>query len=164
MQCKIVQELIITEYFDGQMDAAQKIELEGHLGCCLKCKDFFALVDKSSMKQFGNSGKVEPPYSIWFKVKEEILSRKETRGFSFAYFLNIFKNSEYFPRAAFAAALGVMLVLFINIGMKTENKEVLAESDISGHAEYVNHLLDPSAVTAVDSEKGYGTQIEEYFL
>jgi anti-sigma factor RsiW len=164
MKCKIVQEMLITEYFDGQMDEAQKVELENHLGCCLKCKDFAAVVDKSAMKMFKNSGKVEPPYSIWLKVKEEIIARKEARGFSLAPFFNMFKNREYFPRAAFAAVLGVMLVIFINTGMMSRNKELAAAPDISGHVEYVNYLLDSSADTAVDSEKGYGTKIEEYFL
>ena len=163
MNCKIVQELIITEYFDGQMFEARKIELEKHLGCCLKCKEFLAAVEDSSMEMFKNSGKVEPPYSLWLNIKDKIIAKQELKANLLVYFLNKFKNREYFPRAAFAMALGVMLVIFINTGMNKDNKEI-ASSDISGRAEYVNYLLGSFAYNSLDSDNGYGTDIEKYFL
>lgn len=165
MKCKTVQELIITEYFDAQMDETQKFDLERHLGCCLKCKDFAAAVDKASAKTFKNFVKIQPPYSIWLKVKEEIVARQAARINPLSYFLNKLRNGQYFPKAAFACALGIVLVVFVFTGInKMNTKEDLASSDLSGHAEYVNYLLNSSADMAVDPEKGYGTKIEEYFL
>ena len=40
MKCKKIQEIILTDYLDGQLDEKQRSSLGRHLAECKSCKEF----------------------------------------------------------------------------------------------------------------------------
>ena len=47
MNCKLVQELVLTDYSDGQLSAARMRKVDNHLMHCLACRTLFEKVRKN---------------------------------------------------------------------------------------------------------------------
>ena len=47
MTCRRIQELLVTDYIDGQADAAARKAVDGHLEACPSCREFREAVQKT---------------------------------------------------------------------------------------------------------------------
>ncbi len=72
MNCKNVEDFILTDYLDGQMDEEQKRRIGKHLASCVHCREYELAARKTVITPFNNSEKVNPPAELWYKIKEQI--------------------------------------------------------------------------------------------
>ena len=145
MRCKKIQELILTDYIDGQMEEKQKAPIEKHLDGCPECKEFYASAKKVSTDLFVNADRANPPEFVWQRLRDTILAERQ-------------KKPEYvfhIPRPVFALATAMTLFLIVGtiIGLRV-NEWQASNAEKDRQAQYLDY----------QEEVGFGTSIEEYFL
>ncbi|MBM4128995.1 MAG: zf-HC2 domain-containing protein, partial [Nitrospira sp.] len=60
MNCEKIQELILTDYLDGEIDKRQEEFIKQHLATCIGCQEFLSIAQKTVVEPFLNAGKVTP--------------------------------------------------------------------------------------------------------
>ena len=93
MNCRKIQEILLTDHADGQLDDKHKCFVEEHLAQCHHCKEFAAIAQEVVIKPFINVKKQEVPAVIWDQVRAEILARQEKVVTGTTLFLVPFFNS-----------------------------------------------------------------------
>ncbi len=166
MNCKNVEELILTDYLDGQMDEGQKKQLEKHLASCVHCREYELAVRKTVIGPFDNSERVNPPAVIWHKIKEQIEEeQKEELTSPFADFIRSIKSLLYVPKPAFAVAMIVILLLVTVsvIKLPSKNQEIV-KVDTENQVECITYLISVFDQDSANEDNDFETSIEEYFL
>lgn len=180
MNCKKIQDKILTDYLDGEMLKSERLYVEAHIKSCLKCKEFLSLVKETaiipleSAKQDHFSEDV-----IWSKIQQEIQEEKEVVDIddNKVSFFEVVKDIVFFPKPAFALGSFVMILLLVmtlsfnkgqrQLVQKGQNQNIISIQDqvseiaidTFGHEEHLAYLFDGN-----DGYKEYGTSLEQYFL
>jgi anti-sigma factor RsiW len=155
MNCKMIQELIITDYVDGEAGHDLRREVEAHLGSCSTCRQFEKAVREVAVKPFKGMPREEAPAYIWNRVKEEISLQKSPaltekvlealHGFASAI-LRIPR-----PALAFAAAAAIIVAIVLARMPSTNNS---LDSYLAEEAEFIASL-------DLDEGNGFGlTQLD----
>ena len=164
MNCKKIQDLIITDYIDGQMDGKQKSFIDQHLTQCSICTGYLSGIRKAAITPFVNASKEVPVQLLWAKIKHTIeeeqqhqleVSLKPT-------FWERFRLAVHIPRPAFALATVVTMIFMIgSIGQLFFSAPIVK---INGQDQvaYLSSLI----VEPVDMNNGNDslTPIEKVFL
>jgi anti-sigma factor RsiW len=160
MNCHKIQELILTDYIDGEMKEPQKRQLEEHLLHCVRCQEYAAAAQKSVVEPFLDGKNFTPPASFWSRIEEEIRSRQLEKTESV---FDWWRGFQFAPRPVFAAAMGIILILFVGAinHVRINNQEARKGQD---QIEYLAALIDTPGDIYSNDENGFGTTIEEYFL
>ncbi len=115
MECKKVQDRLLTEYADKELGPEENTEVEKHLTVCLDCREFLGAVQKSAVIPFKEAGIMQPEGVIWQRIQEKIEEERarSRNGFwkladALAPFLRM---PQPIFRAAFVTALIVMVVV-----------------------------------------------------
>lgn len=159
MNCKKAEEMILTDYIDGNLKDEALREVEEHLAACQYCRDL-AVRAVSSRRMLKSAAREVPPEGLWSKIRAEIISEETKPGF----FDRIFDQARYFfghLRPAVAAAAVAAIVIFV----LTTARLVPVGSPFSGMTAH-DDILEITSVgeESDDSEYGFGTAVEEYFL
>ena len=166
MDCKRAQDLILTDYLDGQkMPVALKEGFQKHMALCPSCQAFKALAEKAVMSPFDGSIKEEVPQEVWQNIKAEILQQEESSWRNvFNEFLEKLKIVLFpKPTLAFASAVSFLLVIMLFMRVVPVGKSYdSAQIDSQGQMEYSTYLME-YAGTSQEVSEGYGTDIEEFF-
>ncbi len=167
MECKHVEELILTDYLDGQLGKEQKAQIEKHLAICSDCKEYELLTKTAVVEPFDNLGKHNPPEVTWNKIKEQIeeeLPLQEPTN-SFADIIRKIKSFLYIPKPSFVAAPIVVLILVVITVMKLppEDQKIVKVNPDS-QVECINYLMAVFDQETVNGDDDFGTSIEELFL
>ena len=175
MECKHIREHLFTDYFDGEMKEANKLELEQHLTQCKECKEFACAVQKTVVAPTEQMKRFKAPERLWtnFKISIEEESRENVvSGFIAKVQDLIFSHKPAFVFGTFACL--VFMVLVLSPGRKQDNlvkvnsaqiREIIQHQskerklNAAEQVEYVAYLFDET-----NSFEEYGTSIEEYFL
>jgi anti-sigma factor RsiW len=165
MKCKQIQELILTDYLDGQMNREQRGQLEAHLTGCSHCKEFEAMARRTVIEPFKEAERFEPPDAVWHQIKEQIEQREQGNTNPFVDLIVRIKSFFHIPKPVFAAAtimtaLLIAVVLIKSAPEKGEMPNLKFEEQI----EYMAYLVEGSDQFSLDQDEAYGTSIEEYFL
>ena len=97
MDCKKMEEIILTDYIDGKITGARLKDVEAHLALCSRCR---ALASELALvnAEFRKAKHMEPPAEVWEKIRAEVSAGPaRAMGFSAAGFF------ESVPVAATAA-------------------------------------------------------------
>ncbi len=159
MNCKKIQELILTDYLDGQIDGKAKESLEEHLARCPDCGEFARVAKKSVFEPFLHIKKPEPPESVWLRIKELLLAKEQQKTNLLMDFWEKLSASIPNPVLAFATVLTFILMVGTLNQFKTNPQINTSEQE-----EYLTQLTDVSVDLPVNDEKGFGTLVERYFL
>ena len=84
MDCKKIQEYIITDYIDDQMGDKQKSLIDQHLAHCHVCEEFLISLKNGAVNPFRIGQKFVPDEFLWSRIKrtiEEVQERQEGKGF-----------------------------------------------------------------------------------
>jgi len=151
MNCKNIQELIITDYIDSQLSKKTRQKVEEHLKTCKNCKKFEKILLKSAIQPFKKVKKHIPPEKIWIEIQKLLVKEKK-------YIFNIshkFKNFLQIKKLAFTtatvAALFITIFIFINL---TLNNTQEINSYLQEQGEFLSKLKS--------GEKNFYQ--DEYFL
>ena len=94
MNCKKIQDLILTDYLDDQISEKEKRPIEEHLSHCRFCRDFAAAARKVGAGLFTNLDKVGPPEFVWRRIRENIIAQQRKKETFAAKF---FEKIKYMP-------------------------------------------------------------------
>ena len=115
MECKKVQDQLITEYLDKELGAAERSGIEQHLSGCAHCQEFFEAVQRSSLVPFKETGEMQPDGALWQKIQEKIEAERSRSGNWFGKLMDILVSRFPFPvplmRTAFVTALILVVVV-----------------------------------------------------
>ncbi len=180
MNCKKIQELILTDYLDQEMPQDKQKELESHIASCTQCREFLALAKKTTIESLANIKTDNLSQDIiWSKIQKEIQEEKQSLiDYNQAPgFLEKLKNIIFFPKHRLAwstcAAIAMLIVVFnINHQQMASDQNNQVQTAVLNNQkvidnvavevereEYLSYLLDPDY-----DYTGYGTSLETYFL
>jgi len=166
MNCKKTQEIIITDYIDGQMGDKQKSLIDQHLAHCHACKGYLSSIKKEVVSPFVNASKDVPSELLWAQIKQAIEEEQQQQLETSLKpdFWERLRASVHIPRPAFALATIVTMIFMIgSTGQLFFNAPVMK---INGQdqVEYLSSLINEPM--DLDSNNGNDPQtpIEKVFL
>ncbi len=72
MKCKKIQELILTDYTDGEMTAFDRQKVADHIRTCEKCRAFEKRLKENVVAPLQRTEHVQPPEEVWSRIKGAI--------------------------------------------------------------------------------------------
>lgn len=115
MECKKVQDRLITEYVDKELGSEETGEIERHLTACPDCREFLGAVQRSSVVPFKEAGTLEPESVVWQRIQMKIEEEQAPSQDGFWRLVDIFVSRFPIPvsvmRAAFVTALILVVVV-----------------------------------------------------
>jgi len=166
MKCKKIQELLLTDYLDGEVSTAVRNEVENHVKWCHRCRQFEQGLLQSAVEPLRKAGGLRPPDSVWEHITKAIIleERKQSES-AFSRLPYAFPRIFLRSKAAVAlATVGVVLLLMLAVrGFKATDQRV-SQVQPERQGAYLTDLLNEPEYFSVEENDGYGTAIEEYFL
>lgn len=166
MNCKKIQELILTDYLDEQMEQDQKKIIEDHLSSCVYCREFAEAAKTGIIDPLSNSEKVAPSEQVWLNIKESIEQEPAKKNLgSYEDFFRKLKDMIMPQRPAYALA-GVFVVILVTMTAIKINQpsQETAVREIQQESEAIKYIVEVIQDDELDENGDYGTAIEEYFL
>ncbi|MFH0731676.1 MAG: zf-HC2 domain-containing protein [Candidatus Omnitrophota bacterium] len=155
MNCKEIQEIIITDYLDNEISEGLRKEITLHLSACSECKRFEEAMRKTAVEPLKQAEKKNAPKALWYNIKDKIESAPKPAFF-------------HMPRPAFAAAaiLTVLIIAFSFI-MRLSVRHDTAEVYLQEQAQFLVSLTSGNGNTNDYEEQdneNLSSAVEEYFL
>lgn len=165
MDCKTVQESILTDYIDGQLDGKARARIEAHIGDCAACGEFLRSVRKAEGEIFKGVVGVTPPEYLWSRVKEAVIAEdRKSLGFAEGIFRRV-REFVYIHRPALAMATVAVLIVVAGAAIRMGAGDYGAgQVDMQSQAEYLDYLSDVTGNNTANGAGGLGTPLERYFL
>ncbi len=161
MNCSHIQDLILTDYIDGEVSPEMKAQIEQHTSECAECRTFLFEALQTTIKPLSKAEKdFEAKEEVWQKIQTQIEEEQVKRPSILEYLSNGFKTFFAVPRAGVVFSAVIIAMLTAAIYFQSPPSHV-------GHygvekAHVVTEVADDLASS--DDEESYGTTIENYFL
>ena len=110
MECKKIQEWLMTDHLDGELSPAESAKVRQHMDGCMACREFGEVVNGTVAAPFKGFAELQPDPIVWEKVRGMIAAEEDRSGGWLKKFERILQPTPLF-RAAFAAAMVLMVVL-----------------------------------------------------
>jgi predicted anti-sigma-YlaC factor YlaD len=164
MNCKRIQEFIITDYIDGQMGDKQKMLIDQHLGHCSVCKGYLSSIKKAVVNPFVNGLKVVPDELLWVRIKQTIEDEQQQQleKSLIPNFWERIRFAVHMPRPAFVLATLVTMIFMVGSTGQLFLSSPIMKIDRQGQMEYLSFLIDEPL--AMNNGNDSQTPIEKYFL
>lgn len=164
MNCKKIQEFIITDYIDGQVEGKQKSFIDQHLSQCPACSGYLSSIRKAAVNPFVNVPKDVPDQLLWARIKEtiEVEQQHQLEASLKPNFWERLKTSVHIPRPAFALATFVTMIFMIGSTGQLFFSTPIVKINGQDQVQYLSSLIDEP----VDMNNGNDSQtpIEKVFL
>ena len=149
MNCKETQELLKSDYLDGELNSVQEKAVTEHLSKCPACREIEGRL-KVHYEILQSAKKDSPPEYVWQNIRRAITTEGTTREY----------RVHFMPRPVFALATVVTAIICV---------VVLTSAIMRNQYFYTGNGDDTLAVYTLngetsDSVNDLGTAIEEYFL
>lgn len=72
MECKNVQDRLLTDYLDRELDETERTGIDRHLAGCPDCAEFLEAVRKTAVIPFKEAGLLNPDEAVWERIREKI--------------------------------------------------------------------------------------------
>ncbi|MBI3813412.1 MAG: zf-HC2 domain-containing protein [Nitrospinae bacterium] len=167
MKCKEIREILLTDYLDDMLNEQDRKEVEAHLSFCIHCNEFAKIAIESTAAPFKDAPKLLlSQEKIWHKIRAGIISEeKTTAGAGFLPELAAsFKNIFVVRTALAAAAVAVIVVAAIVFFNPVRQNQTVKKTPPDESIRYLASAMDELSETNPEEDKGYGTDIEKYFL
>jgi len=177
MNCKRIQELILTDYLDDEIN---KESIDQHVANCKECREFLALAKKVTIEPLKNAKKDHLSRDvIWSRIQDEIRKEENCANeyYSEPNFLEKLKNAMFLPKPVLAlSAFAVLVVAVLVLNFSAKQLQLAKNISIINHvsvtekkadiksAEFDQEIYLAYFFNQSESSKNYGTSLEEYFL
>jgi predicted anti-sigma-YlaC factor YlaD len=165
MNCEKIQELILTDYLDGEMDEEQKKVILQHLANCVDCQNFMVTAKKTVNELFSNVESINPDEFLWYKIKGVIEAEKQRQNKPNRGIVAMIRDMERILIPAFVMTVVVMVVIWMfTIKQFSFYK---TETQLSPPEVYLGlnyYMEDKNVEDALMENVNFQTAIEEYFL
>jgi len=162
MQCRKIQELLKTDYLDGEVNQKQEQEIKEHLGRCPKCRQLEEEL-QSQRALFQKAKQLEAPEGVWHNIRDAIIREglNEEESLSVGVFERL-RNYLFAPKPAFVLATTLAVAIFFAFlaGVFIQKKQSLSKENIPETEMAVYSLSSANDISLYE----LGTDIEEYFL
>ena len=113
MECKKVQDRLMTEYLDKELPAEDRSGIEQHLAECAACREFLGTVQKTAVIPFKEAGEMQPDGIVWERIAAKLEGRRDLLGSGFGGWLDKIASWRPLPimRGAFVTALILVVVM-----------------------------------------------------
>jgi anti-sigma factor RsiW len=158
MSCRKIQELLKSDYLDGQANQREKQFIKEHLARCAPCR---RLEEDLQAQQaiFKKAKRMPVPEGIWQNIRQGIVSEelKQNSGI-----LQRLVDYLFAPRPVFVLASAFTIVIFVTvfITLVLQNRQIPGIFNGTGSDMAIYSLGGEND----DSLYSLGTNIEEYFL
>lgn len=113
MECKKVQDRLLTEYADKELGREENDEVERHLTACRDCREFFEAVQRSAVAPFKEAGAMQPDAAVWQRIQEEIEAERSRSRNGFWKLADALAPFLRMPQPVFRAAFVTALILVV---------------------------------------------------
>jgi predicted anti-sigma-YlaC factor YlaD len=159
MLCEKIQELLKTDYLDGEINQREEQEIKEHLAHCPQCRRLGEELLAQRLL-FQKAEQVEPPERVWQNIRDAIITQELNQESRFGTgILGRLKNL-FAVRPAFVLASALTVIIFVAFftGAMIHKRQLLSKQNIPEGSIYL-----------LDNDEGLllydlGTGIEEYFL
>jgi len=160
IQCKLIKDLLKSDYLDGELSKADEQIVKDHLKHCLECKELEKQL-RISHQIFQGAQRTTVPGRVWNNIQESIIAEKLKQNEKVPHIIfDKLRGLVPFsrPSVLFAASLSMVLifaVFYVGIHNKIDlSKQNSTES-------IMNYSLNSDTDYAMYD---LGTNIEAYFL
>ncbi len=168
MKCQDIENLILSDYLDGEGVQEVAFQVKSHIQECSSCKNFYEEVVSVTAAPFDVLPVIKAPQTLWERIEEKIdsktgkIRKKENSEISFRLKgINAF-GGFLRKEPAFVSILFIGLILFSVFSMK--NKSYIASRAEIGHQEEFHYIFSRTRIDLREDEKGFGTILEKLFL
>jgi anti-sigma factor RsiW len=164
MNCKRIQEYIITDYIDGQIGDKQIQLIEQHLAHCHACKRYLSSIKKEAVNPFVNASIEVPDELLWAQIKQtiEVEQQQQLEKSLESDFWEKIRSAVHIPRPAFALATIVTMVFMIGSTGQLFFSVPVVKVNGQEQIAYFSSLIDePVAMNNGDDPQ---TPLEKFFL
>ncbi len=113
MECKKVQDRLITEYVDKELGSEENTAIERHLTTCSDCREFLGAVQRSSVVPFKESGEMQPESVVWQRIQEKIDAERSRSWNWFGSLADALGPLLRVPQPVFRVAFVTALILVV---------------------------------------------------
>ena len=113
MECKKVQDRLITEYMDQELSSGESEEVERHLTACLDCQRFFEAVQRSAVVPLKEAGEMQPDSIVWQRIQEKIEAKRLRSANGFWKLADVLAPLLRMPQPVFRVAFVTALILVV---------------------------------------------------
>jgi predicted anti-sigma-YlaC factor YlaD len=161
MECRQIQELLKSDYLDGEVSERDGKYIKEHLDLCVACRELEKEVQ--AQRKFFQSTKQHPvPGHVWQNIQNSIIMEgvKQEEQLNRGVWFRL-KTFLSFPRPGFvlASTLAVVTLVLVLVGTNIERQQYSSKENsleiVSGYN--LNGASD-NVITDL------GTSIEQYFL
>lgn len=143
MRCERVQELILTDYIDGELDENIRSQVREHILACPECHSLELAVSENAVYPFASSARVEPPAYILERVKERIASEEAGRvgvlEDARRMIARAFSSVMNIPKPVVVLAATTMVIIAIMIARPLTDRPVVSDY-LSEQASFIANL------------------------
>lgn len=158
--CKVIQNLILTDYLDGEADAQLKARVDAHLASCQECRVFASFAEKRLAALFKQTIAEDVPADLWPAIKQRI-EKKSTLNPVYGNFFNWM--GSFFSTPYLTSALATMSIVLLLTGGGFFH-QFLVKSESKDQGEYLISLWR-STDSALDIQSSAEQiPLEQYFL
>jgi len=164
MNCKKIQEFIITDYIDGQMGDKQKCFIDQHLTQCRACAGYLSSIKKVTITPFVKASIEVPDQLLWAQIKQTI-EEEQQHQLEVSLkpnFWERFRLAVHVPRPTFALATVVTMIFMIGSTGQLFFSAPVVKINGQDQVAYLSSLIDEP----VDMNNGNDSQtpIKKVFL
>jgi predicted anti-sigma-YlaC factor YlaD len=165
MNCKRIQELIVTDYLDGEAPGSLRAKIESHVSACAGCRAFEQSVRRNEDLLSRNFHPVQPPEEVWRNVRAAVSAEDTAEAPVFLErVLDLIRGSFFVrqPAYAFATVFTVLLVAVVVLGSPLR-RQMLVKDYLSQKSAFMVALNSPPN-GELDKVADFGTAIEQYLF
>jgi anti-sigma factor RsiW len=165
MNCKRIQELILTDYMDGEASGKVESMIKSHLSECAACRAFEESARVKSEMLFRDAGPVQPPADVWQNIKEAIREDRAAYSPSLIERLSgLLRESFAVRRPAYALATAFTLMLVIGIFLQSPlRRQMLVKDYLIQKSAFMVAMNEP-VNGDLDKVADFDTAIEKYLF
>jgi anti-sigma factor RsiW len=165
MNCKKIQELIMTDHIDGEASSTVEDLIKAHLSGCADCRAFEQAVRQKTEMLFRNAGPVQPPAEVWQNIKEAIQEDPVQYAPSFLERLFDFMRENFsVRRPAYALATAFTVILAIGIFLQSPLRRQMLVKDYLSQESAFMVAMNGSLNGDLDKVADFDTTIEKYLF
>ena len=164
MNCKRIQEFIITDYIDGQMGDKQRSFIDQHLTQCPACAGYLSIIKQTAVNPFVNASKDVPEKLLWSRIKQTI-EEEQQQQLEVSLQPNFWeriRSAVHIPRPAFALATIITMIFMIGSTGQLFLTAPVVKTNGQDQVEYLSSLMEEPV--AMNNGNDPQTPIEQYFL
>jgi predicted anti-sigma-YlaC factor YlaD len=165
MNCKRIQELIMTDYMDGEASGSVESRIKAHLSDCADCRAFEQSLCRKSEMLFKNAHPVQPPPEVWQKIKEAV--REDQTQYAPSFLERLFdflRESFAVRRPAYALATAFTVILVVGIFLQSPLRKQMIVKDYLSQSSAFMVAMNGPLNGDLDKVTDFNTAIEQYLF